>query len=140
MASGPKAKGELGLASLTAAMLEQGTTPLRGRAERRAAKLGASISVSSAQYNNLITISSLADKLPETLALVREVLLQPGLLGEADFSGSGPDAGHETGEQQPEWLAGQAFRKLVWRRKPCQPSDRALGGRGEAPGGCEALL
>ena len=65
-------------------MLEQGTTRLRGRAERRAAKLGASISVSSAQYNNLITISSLADKLPQTLALVREVLLQPGLR-EADF-------------------------------------------------------
>jgi zinc protease len=65
-------------------MLEQGTTRFsEAELSDELQKLGASISVSSAQYNNLITISSLADKLPETLALVREVLLQPG--SEADF-------------------------------------------------------
>ena len=78
-------KGELGLASLTAAMLEQGTVRLsEAELSDELQKLGASISVSTAQYNNLITISSLTDKLPQTLGLVREVLMRPGLR-EADF-------------------------------------------------------
>jgi zinc protease len=92
-------------------------------------KLGASISVSSAQYNNLITISSLADKLPETLALVREVLLQPGLR-EADFERLKTQMlqGMKQSEQQPEWLAGQAFRELVYgkQNRLGQPSDGVL--------------
>lgn len=123
-------KGELGLASLTAAMLEQGTTRLsEAELSDELQKLGASISVSSAQYNNLITISSLADKLPETLALVREVLLQPGLR-EADFERLKTQMlqGMKQSEQQPEWLAGQAFRELVYgkQNRLGQPSDGAL--------------
>ncbi len=123
-------KGELGLASLTAAMLEQGTTRLsEAELSDELQKLGASISVSSAQYNNLITISSLADKLPETLALVREVLLQPGLR-EADFERLKTQMlqGMKQSEQQPEWLAGQAFRELVYgkQNRLGQPSDGVL--------------
>jgi zinc protease len=123
-------KGELGLASLTAAMLEQGTTRLsEAELSDELQKLGASISVSSAQYNNLITISSLTDKLPETLALVREVLLQPGLR-EADFERLKTQMlqGMKQSEQQPEWLAGQAFRELVYgkQNRLGQPSDGAL--------------
>ena len=123
-------KGELGLASLTAAMLEQGTTRLsEAELSDELQNLGASISVSSAQYNNLITISSLADKLPETLALVREVLLQPGLR-EADFERLKTQMlqGMKQSEQQPEWLAGQAFRELVYgkQNRLGQPSDGVL--------------
>ncbi|MBP8269991.1 MAG: insulinase family protein, partial [Aeromonas sp.] len=123
-------KGELGLASLTAAMLGQGTARLsEAELSDELQKLGASISVSTAQYNNLITISSLTDKLPQTLALVREVLLQPGLR-EADFERLKAQMlqGMKQSEQQPEWLAGQAFRELVYgeQNRLGQPTDGVL--------------
>ncbi|MCV5296000.1 insulinase family protein, partial [Escherichia coli] len=81
-------------------------------------KLGSSIDVSSAQYNNLITVSSLADKLPQTLALVREVLERPGMR-EADFERVKAQLlqGMQQAQQQPEWLAGQAFRELVYGKQ-----------------------
>ncbi|MGY3903133.1 M16 family metallopeptidase [Aeromonas lusitana] len=123
-------KGELGLASLTAAMLEQGTVRLsEAELSDELQKLGASISISTAQYNNLITISSLTDKLPQTLALVREVLMRPGLR-EADFERLKAQMlqGMKQSEQQPEWLAGQAFRELVYGKQSRlgQPTDGVL--------------
>lgn len=123
-------KGELGLASLTAAMLEQGTVRLsEAELSDELQKLGASISVSTAQYNNLITVSSLTDKLPQTLALVREVFERPGLR-EADFERLKAQMvqGMKQSEQQPEWLAGQAFRQLVYgkQNRLGQPSDGVL--------------
>src|SRR5690606_3238176 len=78
-------KGELGLASLTASMLGQGSVRLtEAQLSDELQKLGSSVSVSSAQYSNLVTISSLTDKLPQTLGLVREVFERPGMR-EADF-------------------------------------------------------
>ncbi len=60
-------KGELGLASLTASMMGQGSVRLtEAQLSDELQKLGSSVSVSSAQYNNLVTISSLTDKLPQT--------------------------------------------------------------------------
>ncbi|MGY3857575.1 M16 family metallopeptidase [Aeromonas intestinalis] len=123
-------KGELGLASLTAAMLEQGTVRLsEAELSDELQKLGASISVSTAQYNNLITISSLTDKLPQTLALVREVFERPGMR-EADFERLKAQMlqGMKQSEQQPEWLAGQAFRELVYgkQNRLGQPSNGVL--------------
>ena len=123
-------KGELGLASLTAAMLEQGTVRLsEAELSDELQKLGASISVSTAQYNNLITISSLTDKLPQTLALVREVFERPGMR-EADFERLKAQMlqGMKQSEQQPEWLAGQAFRELVYGKQSRlgQPTNGVL--------------
>ncbi|WP_349919624.1 M16 family metallopeptidase [Aeromonas veronii] len=123
-------KGELGLASLTAAMLEQGTVRLsEAELSDELQKLGASISVSTAQYNSLITISSLTDKLPQTLALVREVFERPGMR-EADFERLKAQMlqGMKQSEQQPEWLAGQAFRELVYgkQNRLGQPSNGVL--------------
>lgn len=123
-------KGELGLASLTAAMLEQGTVRMsEAELSDELQKLGASISVSSAQYNNLITISSLTDKLPQTMALVREVLMRPGMR-EADFERLKAQMlqGMKQSEQQPEWLAGQAFRELVYGKQSRlgQPTNGVL--------------
>jgi zinc protease len=111
-----ESKGELGLANLTAAMMEQGSVRLSEAAlSDELQKLGASIEFSSAQYNNLITISSLTDKLPQTLALVKELWLRPGLR-EADFERTKAQLlqGMKQSEQQPEWLAGQAFRELIY--------------------------
>ena len=56
-------RGAGGWRVFTAAMLGPGDdAPLEAELSDELQKLGASISVSSAQYNNLITISSLADK------------------------------------------------------------------------------
>lgn len=123
-------KGELGLASLTAAMLEQGTVRLtEAQLSDELQKLGARIDVSTAQYNSLITISSLTDKLPQTLALVREVLMRPGMR-EDDFDRLKAQMlqGMKQSEQQPEWLAGQAFRELVYgkQNRLGQPTEGVL--------------
>ncbi|MGL5774123.1 MAG: M16 family metallopeptidase, partial [Aeromonas veronii] len=120
-------KGQLGLANLTAAMMGQGTVRLtEAQLSDELQKLGSSIDVSSAQYNNLITVSSLADKLPQTLALVREVLERPGMR-EADFERVKAQLlqGMQQAQQQPEWLAGQAFRELVYgkQNRLGQPTD-----------------
>ena len=123
-------KGELGLASLTASMMGQGSVRLtEAQLSDELQKLGSSVSVSSAQYNNLVTISSLTDKLPQTLALVREVFERPGMR-EADFERVKAQMlqGMKQSEQQPEWLAGQAFRELVYgkQNRLGQPGDGVL--------------
>ncbi|MGL4249374.1 MAG: M16 family metallopeptidase [Aeromonas sp.] len=120
-------KGQLGLANLTAAMMVQGSVRLsEAQLSDELQKLGSGINFSSAQYNNLITISSLADKLPQTLALVREVLERPGMR-EADFERVKAQflQGMQQSQQQPEWLAGQAFRELVYGKhnRLGQPAD-----------------
>ncbi|MGL4933731.1 MAG: M16 family metallopeptidase [Aeromonas sp.] len=120
-------KGQLGLANLTAAMMGQGTVRLtEAQLSDELQKLGSRIDVASAQYNNLVTISALADKLPQTLALVREVLAQPGMR-EADFERVKAQQlqGMQQAQQQPEWLAGQAFRELVYgkQNRLGQPAD-----------------
>jgi zinc protease len=114
-----ESKGELGLANLTAAMMEQGSVRLsEAQLSDELQKLGASIEFSSAQYNNLITISSLTDKLPQTLTLVKELWQRPGLR-EADFERTKAQLlqGMKQSEQQPEWLAGQAFRELIYGKE-----------------------
>ena len=120
-------KGQLGLANLTAAMMGQGTVRLtEAQLSDELQKLGSSIDVSSAQYNTLVTISSLTDKLPQTLALVREGFERPGMR-EADFERVKAQLlqGMQQAQQQPEWLAGQAFRELVYgkQNRLGQPAD-----------------
>lgn len=123
-------KDQLGIANLTAAMLGQGSERLsEAQLSDELQKLGSGISFSSAQYNNLITISSLTDKLPETLALVQELLFQPGLR-EADFERTKNQIlqGMQQSQQQPAWMAGQAFRELLYGQQTRlgQPSDGTL--------------
>lgn len=123
-------KGELGLANLTAAMLEQGSERLNeAKLSDELQKLGSDISFSSAQYNNLITVSSLTDKLPQTLALVQELLFQPGFRDE-DFARTKNQIlqGMQQSRQQPTWMAGQAFRELIYGQQARlgQPNDGSL--------------
>ncbi|MGL5598478.1 MAG: M16 family metallopeptidase [Aeromonas sp.] len=124
-------KGQLGLANLTAAMMGQGTVRLtEAELSDELQKLGSSINVATAQYNDLITVSSLADKLPQTLALLREVFEQPGMR-EADFKRVKAQLlqGMQQSQQQPEWLAGQAFRELVYgkQNRLGEPADGVIG-------------
>lgn len=123
-------KGELGLANLTAAMLEQGSERLNeAKLSDELQKLGSDISFSSAQYNNLITVSSLTDKLPQTLALVQELLFQPGFRDE-DFARTKNQIlqGMQQSRQQPAWMASQAFRTLIYGQQARlgQPNDGSL--------------
>ena len=76
----------LGLAKLTAELMNQGTQRLGYQAfSDELQRLGASIQVSQAQYYSLIEVKSLKENLPQTLALVEELLYHPGLR-EEDFA------------------------------------------------------
>ncbi|PSJ42700.1 peptidase M16 [Zobellella endophytica] len=109
-------EGELGLAALTAAMMNQGTERLSSGAFSEALeRLGASINVRPGFYTNLIEITSLTDTLPQTLALVEELLFSPGLR-EADFEQvrSRLLESMAQSRHQPSWLAQHGFRKLMY--------------------------
>ena len=76
----------LGLASLTAAMLEEGTANLSGTELQDAFDaLGATFNVSSGVDEIQFVVSALDKHLPAAVALTREVLLSPRF-AEADFA------------------------------------------------------
>lgn len=75
----------MGIASLTASMLGEATKlSTNEELSNRLAKLGSSISVGSDKRYTSITVRSLTENLDETLAIVKERLLQPKF-DEADF-------------------------------------------------------
>ncbi|MCG6507135.1 insulinase family protein, partial [Vibrio parahaemolyticus] len=78
--------GKEGLANLTAAMLEEGSTT-RGVEQIQAQldKLGSQVSVNANAYSTSIVISSLKKNLAETMNVVEEVLFKPGFRKE-DFN------------------------------------------------------
>ncbi|MGL5286204.1 MAG: M16 family metallopeptidase [Aeromonas sp.] len=109
-------EGQLGLANLTAMMMEQGSRRLsEAQLSDELEKLGSNISFSNGQYSNLISVSSLTDKLPQTLALVRELLFEPGMR-EEDFARTREQILQiiQQNRQQPSSMAGQAFRELIY--------------------------
>ena len=76
---------KLGIASLTASMLNEATElSTNEELSNRLAKLGSSISISSGRRFSTITVRSLSENIDETLAIVKERLLQPKF-DEADF-------------------------------------------------------
>ncbi len=110
------ARGKEGLAGLTAALMEEGSS-LRGVEEIQAQldKLGSSISVSAGSYSTSIVVSSLEKNLPETLSVLQEVLFQPDF-NQQDFERikrqmvQGVVFQHQT----PSWLASQATRQVLF--------------------------
>nr|WP_245748841.1 insulinase family protein [Oceanisphaera psychrotolerans] len=107
---------DTGLATLTAAMMNQGSERLSAGAFSEALeRLGASVSVRSGFYTNLIEITSLTETLPQTLALVEELLFHPGLR-EQDFEQvkSRLLESMAQNRHQPAWLAQHAFRQLMY--------------------------
>ena len=122
VASGPKA-GRAGLASLTRRHAGAGDDASEAELSDELQKLGASISVSSAQYNNLITISSLADKLPGNPGAGAGSAAATGLR-EADFERLETQMlqGMKQ-EQQPEWLAVRRSANWLYgkQNRPANP-------------------
>ncbi|ART80043.1 M16 family metallopeptidase [Oceanisphaera avium] len=107
---------QVGIASLTAELMNQGTTKLSsGEFSEALERLGASVNVSHGFYTNLINITTMTETLPQTLDLVEELLLTPGLR-EQDFEKVKTRMLESMAQSrhQPSWLAQQAFRQLMY--------------------------
>ncbi|EGA67832.1 putative protease [Vibrio sinaloensis DSM 21326] len=110
------AKGKEGLANLTATMMQEGT--LKSSVEQLQAeldKLGSSVSIDAANYTTSISVSSLEKNLPQTLALVEEILFEPAFKQE-DFDRNKRQMleGIVYQHQKPSWLASQATRQVLF--------------------------
>ena len=119
------AKGKEGLANLTAAMMQEGTT--KSSVEQLQAeldKLGSSVSVDAANYTTSISVSSLEKNLPQTLALVEEILFEPAFKQE-DFERNKRQMleGIVYQHQKPSWLASQATRQVLFSGSIYQRSN-----------------
>ncbi|MBW3694126.1 insulinase family protein [Vibrio sp. T187] len=108
--------GQEGLANLTAAMMEEGSTK-RTVEELQAAldKLGSEVSISAGSYTTDISVSTLEKNLAETLTIVEEVLLSPKF-SEDDFKRVKNQMleGVVYQHQQPSWMASQATRQVIF--------------------------
>ncbi|QXO16947.1 M16 family metallopeptidase [Vibrio ostreae] len=108
--------GKEGLANLTAAMLEEGSTKRSvEQIQAELDKLGSQVSVNANSYSTSIVISSLKKNLPQTLDVVSEVLFHPGFRAE-DFARIKQQMieGVVYQHQQPGWLASQATRQVLF--------------------------
>ncbi|WP_306253027.1 pitrilysin family protein [Parvularcula sp. IMCC14364] len=108
--------GKLGLAALTAAMMDE-TTQKSSKEDISNAlqKLGSSISFSSGDTYTSMNIRSLTDNLDETLAIAREKLLMPAF-NEDDFNRVKDQViqGIEFSKKQPSTVATNIFNGLIY--------------------------
>ena len=108
-------EGKAGLADLTAGMLSQGSEQWQAAAiEERARQLGASLSFGYEAGYSQITVQGMTSHFDETLALVRELLLQPALRP-ADFQRLKLQTQQWLKQQvrEPQWQADQQFHALI---------------------------
>ncbi|MUK78002.1 insulinase family protein [Aliivibrio fischeri] len=111
------AKGKEGLASLTAAMMEEGTTTSSSEElQKKLDKLGSSVSFNSGSYTTTISVASLTKNIDQTLAIVNEMLFEPAF-EQADFDRLQKQAveGLVYEHQRPSWLASQATREILFK-------------------------
>ncbi|MCI5048544.1 MAG: insulinase family protein [Aquisalinus sp.] len=108
--------GKLGLAALTAAMMDE-TTQKSSKEDISNAlqKLGSSISFSSGDTYSSMNIRSLTDNLDETLAIAAEKLLMPAFT-EEDFNRVKDQViqGIEFSKKQPSTVATNVFNGLIY--------------------------
>ncbi|MFA1562897.1 M16 family metallopeptidase [Aliivibrio fischeri] len=110
-------KGKEGLASLTAAMMEEGTTTSSSEElQKKLDKLGSSVSFNSGSYTTTISVASLTKNIDQTLAIVNEMLFDPAF-EQADFDRLQKQAveGLVYEHQRPSWLASQATREVLFK-------------------------
>jgi len=119
----------LGLASLTAAMLNEATTDSSNEElSNRLQKLGSSISVDSDDDFTVLTIRSLSENLDETLAIAAEKLFKPAFAAE-DFNRVKAQTiqGIEQVKTQPPAMANQAYQLALYGRdNPAAYRDEGL--------------
>ncbi|MDE1323503.1 insulinase family protein [Vibrio aestuarianus] len=110
------ARGKEGLANLTAALLEEGSTKRSVETiQAQLDQLGSTISVNANEYSTSIVISSLKKNVPATLDVVEEVLFHPAFK-ESDFERLKKQMleGLVYQHQKPSWLASQATRQVLF--------------------------
>ncbi len=107
---------KLGLASLTAAMLDEATTESTSEElSNRLDKLGASVSASSGDEHTVITVRALTEHLDEALAIAAEKLLKPAFADD-DFERLKAQTlqGIEVSKTRPAVTASHAIRRKLY--------------------------
>lgn len=109
--------GKEGLADLTAAMLQEGTTERTSeQLQQELDKLGSSVSFSAGGYQSSIVITSLTKNLDATLNIADEMLFKPAF-NQQDFERVKNQTiqGLIYSHQQPSWLASQATKQVLYQ-------------------------
>ncbi|MBD2713472.1 insulinase family protein [Microvirga sp. STR05] len=109
-------RNKAGVASLTAAMLEEGTQKYTGEQFAAALeKLGSDISTNAGDDNTTIVVRSLTKNLPATLALLEEVLMRPRF-AQADFDRLKKQTleGIANQSTQPVAIANNTYARLLY--------------------------
>ncbi len=110
-----ESKNKAGTASLLASMLNESTTTRSNEMmSNELQKLGSSVSFSASNQYLFIDINSLSNNFPQTLALVKEKLLQPAFLA-SEFSRLKTNAiqGAINSKKDAGYLASTAYRQLL---------------------------
>ncbi|MCF7353964.1 pitrilysin family protein [Vibrio sp. CK2-1] len=109
--------GKEGVADLTAAMLQEGTTERTSeQLQQELDKLGSSVSFSAGGYQSSIVITSLTKNLDATLNIADEMLFKPAF-NQQDFERVKNQTiqGLIYSHQQPSWLASQATKQVLYK-------------------------
>lgn len=109
-------KGKEGLAGLTAAMMEEGTTTRSvEQLQAELDRLGSQIGFSAGAYTTRVSVSALEKNLPQTLALLEDILFNPAMKP-ADFERLKAQTleGLVYQHQKPSWMASQATREVLF--------------------------
>lgn len=109
--------GKEGLAGLTAAMMQEGTTEHTSeQLQQELDKLGSSVSFSSGGYQSSMVITSLTKNLAATLKLADEMLFKPAFQ-QQDFDRVKNQTIQSLiySHQQPSWLASQATKQVLYK-------------------------
>lgn len=124
---------KVGLASLTAAMMNEGTQKYTSaEISEELRKLGSSIAFSSNDDNTVVQVSSLKKNLTATIKLLEEKLLRPRF-DERDFKRLKKQAveGAKAAIKQPQSIANNVYRKLLYtekdvRRYPVSGTEKTI--------------
>lgn len=119
-------EGKIGIAALTASVLQDGTTEHTSeQLQAQLDSLGSDIHIVASNYTTSIIATSLTKNLDPTLAIVKEMLFQPAFKS-SDFERSKQqllDSLHYQ-YQSPAWLAKQATKQVLFSETVfAQPRD-----------------
>ncbi|MGR5222517.1 M16 family metallopeptidase [Vibrio parahaemolyticus] len=109
-------RGKEGLAGLTAAMMEEGTTTRSvEQLQAELDRLGSQIGFSAGAYTTRVSVSALEKNLPQTLVLLEDILFNPAMKS-ADFERLKAQTleGLVYQHQKPSWMASQATREVLF--------------------------
>ena len=108
-----------GLASLTASLMNEGTSNYeKEQLSNELARLGSSISVAASGRNTYVQVSSLIKNLDATMDLMLDMMLNPKF-AQADFDRVKNQLiqGLEQGNKDARTLAGRAFKQVTYGEK-----------------------